>query len=117
MTRPNSCPSLKPMAFMTASSPVRSRIACAMVLPDTSRIIRSTAVATRIVIDPTSPTLRAKFETNTFSVAVRVSDDEFANRLSSRSAIVLASAGLATLMTYQLTAWRPNEPGASVSFT
>ncbi len=36
-------PSVKPMALSTPNSPVRSRTACAMVLPVTSRMVKNTA--------------------------------------------------------------------------
>jgi hypothetical protein len=59
------------------------------------------------MIVPTSPIWPAKLETNTFSVAVRVSDEELANSASSWRAISSDWRGSATLITYQLTSSLP----------
>ena len=53
-------PSLNPSVLRMASSLVRSRIACAMVLADTSRIVNSTAPAMAIMMLPMSPICLAK---------------------------------------------------------
>ena len=57
-----------PSVFSTASSLVRSRIACAIVLPETSRIVNIAMPTIHIMIEPMSPTCFAQSETNAFSV-------------------------------------------------
>ena len=78
----------KPSVFSTASSLVRSRTACAIVLPTTSRIVKSTATRMAIMIEPMSPICLANPSMKPFSVVVLVSACELAN-MSSK---VLASA-------------------------
>ena len=68
-----------PSVFNTASSLVRSRTACAIVLATTRRIVKSTAVKMAIMIDLMSPTCLAKPSMKAFSVVVFVSAAEFAN--------------------------------------
>ena len=63
----------------TASSLVRSRTDCAIVLAATSPNMNSTTDEIAIMIAPMSPTCLAKPSTNPFSVVVFVSADELAN--------------------------------------
>ena len=55
-TSPSTRPREKPSVFSTASSLVRSRTACAMVLPVTTSMMRKTAVNTQRTIAPMLPT-------------------------------------------------------------
>jgi len=48
--------SVKPSVFSTASSGIRSRIACAIVLPVSSTIVKNTAPKMPVIIKPMSPT-------------------------------------------------------------
>ena len=60
-------PSPNPSVLSTASSLVRSRTACAIVLPVTSRMVKSAMPTIPIMILPMSPTCLAQSETNAFS--------------------------------------------------
>ena len=95
-------PSPKPSVFSTASSLVRSRTACAIVLPVTSRMVNIAMPTIHIMILPMSPTCLAQSETNAFSVLVLVSDGELANIASIFAAISGARSGSAIVNTYQL---------------
>src|SRR5262249_9505729 len=101
-TLPRMRPSPKPSVFSTASSFVRSRMACAMVLPATSRMVNIAIATIHIMILPMSPICLAQSETNCFSVAVLVSDGELANIASIFAAICGAWSGLSIVKTYQL---------------
>ena len=87
----------------TASSPVRSRTDCAMVLPATSNRVKKTAETMKVMICPMLPVCLAKPSANAFSVAVLVSAAELANRASTWSATCCARLGSATLKMYQPT--------------
>ncbi len=95
-------PSPNPSVFRTASSPVRSRIACAIVLPATRRIVNIAIATIHIMIWPMSPTCFAQSATKAFSVLVLVSDGEFANIASIFAAISGALSGSLMVKTYQL---------------
>src|SRR6476469_650159 len=101
-TRLRMRPSPNPSVFNTASSLVRSRIACAIVLPATSRIVNIAIATIHIMILPMSPIWLAQSETNAFSVLVFVSDGELANIASIFAAISGARSGFAIVKTYQL---------------
>ena len=72
-TRASTIRSEKPSVFSTASSLVRSRTDCAIVLPATSRIVKKTAVITARRIAPMLPIWLAKPWMKAFSVDVSVS--------------------------------------------
>ena len=95
-------PSGNPSVLSTASSFVRSRMACAMVLPATSRIVNIAIPTIHIMIWPMSPTCLAQSETNAFSVFVFVSFGELANIASTFAATSGALSGLSMVKTYQL---------------
>jgi hypothetical protein len=95
-------PSPNPSVFSTASSLMRSRMACAIVLPATSRIVNIAIATIHIMIEPMSPTCFAQSETKAFSVFVFVSDGELANNASIFAAISGARSGFAIVKTYQL---------------
>jgi len=65
-----------PSVFMTASSLVRSRTACAIVLPTTSSMVNNTAARIAIMMAPMSPTCLAKPSRKPFSLVVFVSADD-----------------------------------------
>ena len=72
-------PSENPSVFSTASSLVRSRTDCAIVLAATSPNMNSTVDEIAIMIAPMSPIWLAKPSTKPFSVVVLVSAEELAN--------------------------------------
>src|SRR6185436_1585231 len=73
------CESVKPIAFSTPSSLIRSRTACAIVLPATRRMVKKTAVRIAVTIAPMLPICSANPLMNAFSVSVLVSNGELAN--------------------------------------
>ncbi len=93
----------KPSVFNTASSLVRSRTDCAIVLATTSRIVKRTATRMAIMIAPMSPICFAKLSMKPFSVVVLVSADEFANMSSNVCAISTDRDGSSILTMYQPT--------------
>ena len=101
-----------PSVFSTASSLVRSRTDCAIVLAATSPNINSTTVAIAIMIAPMSPICLAKPSTNPFSVVVFVSAEELANISSNVRLISTARDASAILTTYQ-----PTVPSPIVRFS
>ena len=96
-----------PSVFSTASSLVRSRTACAMVLPTTSRMVKSTATRIAIMIEPMSPICLAKPSMKPFSVVVFVSACELANMSSKVWAIFSDCDGSLILTMYQPTSPSP----------
>ena len=100
-TRAVTLPSEKPSVLRIASSGMRSRIDCAMVLPVRSRSVKNTAARIRATSAPTSPICLAKPMANSFSGCVFVSSGEFAKRRSISAAMARAPAGSATRSIYQ----------------
>ena len=92
-----------PSVFSTASSLVRSRTDCAIVLAATRPNMNSTVDEIAIMMLPMSPICFANPSTNPFSVVVFVSADEFANISSNVRLSSTACAGSAILTTYQPT--------------
>ena len=72
----------KPSVFMIASSGIRSRTDCAMVLPVMMRMVKKTAARMRVTSAPRSPICFAKPTANSFSGWVLVSSGEFRKRRS-----------------------------------
>ena len=91
---------MKPSVLSTASSFVRSRIDCAIVLAVITRIVKKTAARTAVTMAPTLPTWSAKPCRNACSVEVRVSAGELAKRVSIAAATSGARDGSAMRMTY-----------------
>ena len=91
---------VKPSVFSTASSLVRSRIDCAMVLAAITRMVKKTAVSTAVTRAPMLPIWSANPCRNACSVDVRVSAGELANRASTAAATSADRAGSSMRMTY-----------------
>ena len=100
-------PPEKPSVLSTASSLVRSRTDCAIVLAATRPNMNSTVEEIAIMIAPMSPICFAKLSTNPFSVVVFVSADELANISSNVRLSATACDGSAILTTYQPTCPSP----------
>ena len=100
-------PPENPSVFSTASSLVRSRTDCAIVLAATSPNMNSTVDEIAIMMLPMSPICLANPSTNPFSVVVLVSADEFANISSNVRLSSTACDGSAILTTYQPTCPSP----------
>ncbi len=78
-TKPSTLPLLKPSVFRIASSGMRSRTLCAIVLPTTSSSVKNTANRIQRTIRPMSPICLKKPMLKSFSVWVLVSSGEFSN--------------------------------------
>ncbi len=76
-TSTSTVPLVKPSVFSTASSGMRSRTACAMVLPVSSSRVKNTAAMIAVTIRPMSANCLAKDWLNACSVWVLVSCAEF----------------------------------------
>ncbi len=100
-TRTNA--SENPTAFSTASSPVRSRTAMAMVFPVTSRRVKKTTVPMARIRKLMFPICLTNPAAKAFSVWVRVSQGEFANASSMAFATATPSLPFARRVTYQPT--------------
>ena len=103
---------LNPSVFSTASSLVRSRTDCAIVLAATSPNMNSTVEEIATMMAPMSPTCLAKLSTNPFSVVVLVSADEFSNIES--NVRLISSARLPSSI---LTMYQPTSPSPNVRFS
>ena len=95
--------SVKPTVLSTASSFVRSRTDCTIVLAATKPNINRTVDAIAIMMEPISPTCLAKPSMKPFSVVVFVSAPEFANMASKVRPNSSACEGSSILTTYQPT--------------
>ena len=84
-----------------ASSGMRSRIDCAMVLPVRIRMVKNTAARMRVTSAPMSPTCLAKPMANSFSGWVFVSSGEFWNSRSIAAEVARACVGSAMRTMYQ----------------
>src|SRR6202790_3344693 len=93
--------SVNPIAFSTASSPVRSRTEIAMVLPVTSSKVKKTTLPMVRIRNSMFPSCLAKPAWNADSVSVLVSVEEFANPVSIALATRTALSGLSSFRTYQ----------------
>ena len=93
----------KPSVFSTASSLVRSRTDCAIVLAATRPNMTSTVDEMAIMMLPMSPICLAKPSMNPFSVVVFVSAAELANISSNVRLRSTACAGSEILTTYHPT--------------
>ena len=93
----------KPIVFSTASSGMRSRTACAMVLPVSSSRVKNTAPMIAVTIRPMSANCLAKAWLNAVSVWVLVSWSEFALSVSMANATRSAASPLSGCTTNQPT--------------
>ena len=105
-------PPVKPSVLRTASSLVRSRTDCAIVLAATSPNMNRTTDEIAIMMAPMSPICVANPSTNPFSVVVFVSAAELANISSNVRPNATACEGSAILTTYQ-----PTSPSPSARFS
>src|SRR5690625_2341391 len=108
--------SVKPSVLSTASSEVRSRTACIMVLPASSSSVKNTAPIMAVTIRPILTSCRIKDAWKACSVWVRVSWLELADSSSMRPAISSALSGSPTWATYQCTPSVPNSLFSSKYF-
>ena len=102
-TRPITSVSPNPSDFSTASSPVRSRTAIAMVLPVTRSRVKKTTEPIAMMRNSMLPICLTKAAAKADSVWVRVSPEEFANSASIAFATRSATSGFSTRTTYQPT--------------
>jgi len=104
---------LKPMVLSTASSGMRSRMDCAMVLPVSSSRVKNTAPMMAVTIRPMSPICLAKERWKSRSPWVLVSSAELANSRSMAWATCSARSGSLTFTMYQPTVPWPNRRPSS----
>ncbi len=101
-----------PSVFSTASSLVRSRTDCAMVLAATRPNMKSTVEEIAIMMAPISPICFAKLSTKPFSVVVFVSADELAN-ISSKVRLNSTDREVSAI----LTTYQPTSPWPTARFS
>ena len=96
-------PSVNPSVFSTASSGMRSRTDCIIVLPVRNSSVNITAPTMAFTMKPMSPICLICACANSFSFCVFVSSGELANSLSTRRAIAADCVGSLMLNAYQPT--------------
>ena len=106
-------PSEKPSVFMIASSGMRSRTDCAMVLPVMIRMVKKTAARMRVTRAPRSPICLAKPTANSFSGWVLVSSGEFWKRPSIAAEMARARVESSIRTMYQPVLPRPRRRASS----
>ena len=104
MTMPAMRGEVKPTVFITAISPVRSRMAPAMALPTMSRMVTKEAPITPSTMRPILPCWSTKAALKASSVVVRVSARELANSVSI-SLMMRSFWSLPVVMTWMLPIW------------
>src|SRR6516162_3592334 len=93
-TKPSTLPSEKPSVLSTASSGIRSRTLCAMVLPTTSSRVKNTANRIQRTMRPMSPICLTKLTLKSRSVWVLVSSAEFEHGIDrARHLLCVAALG------------------------
>ena len=102
-TRVSTVPLVKPRVFNTASSGMRSRTACAMVLPVNSSRVKNTAAMIAVTIRPMSANCLAKDWLKACSVWLLVSWSEFCEIASMALATRVAWSTLSSFTMYQPT--------------
>ncbi len=103
ITSISTVPSLKPSVLSVASSGMRSRTACAMVLPVSSSRVKNTAPMIEVTIMPMSANCLMKACWNADSVWLLVSWSELAEIASIAWATREAWSALSSVTVYQLT--------------
>ena len=105
-----------PIVFNTASSGIRSRTACAMVLPINRIRVKNTAPMIAVTIKPTLANWLTNEALKAFSVSVLVSWSELTLIASIACAMRSACAGSAILVMYQPTVPLPKALASSKYF-